>query len=84
MAVGAGVLIGIALLWAFLAVFFRWIQNVPLGPVNTWAKDEEYRASERRAVEAQRRLAKFWRTRLWPLALGCVVAAVVLLALAAS
>ncbi|MGI8491426.1 MAG: hypothetical protein ACR2NJ_01530 [Acidimicrobiales bacterium] len=84
MAVAGGILIGLAIIWAFLAFFFRWIQDVPLGPVNTSAGDEAHRENERGAVEAQRRLAKFWRTRLWPIALCCVLAAVVLLALAAT
>lgn len=82
MIVGAGMLIGISLTWVMGAFYFKLVQNIPLGPVNLKAKGEEYRESERRVIESQRRFARFWRRRLWPVAVVSFIGAVILLAIA--
>jgi hypothetical protein len=81
MIIAAGFLFGIAFFWAFGAVFFLLIQDLPLGGVNMRLKGKAYRESERRVIEGNHPFAKFWRARLWPVALASVVGAVVLLAI---
>lgn len=78
MAIVAGFFFAMAMAWVLMVFLLRWIQDVPLGPVNSRARGDAYRLSEQRSIEAQRRLAEFWRTRLWPVALGCFVAGIVL------
>jgi hypothetical protein len=75
----AGGLIGLALIWVTMGLVFRWLQDLPLGPFRIRATGAELRESEQRAVAAQRRLARFWWTRLWPIPVVCVLVATLLL-----
>jgi hypothetical protein len=77
----AGALLGLAVFWVVACVLARLLKDVPLGPVNIWAKGEEYRKSERRNIEAQNRSYRFI-LRLWPATLGVLGAAVILLVIA--
>jgi hypothetical protein len=78
----AGLLFGIAFVWVFGAFFFRWVQDLPLGPIGLRGTNEQIRRNEQGAIESQRRLATFWRRGLWPVALACLIAAIILLIVA--
>lgn len=83
MAFAAGVLIAIALIWAFCVFFFDKIRDIPLSSGSIRGRIDSV-AEEDRIIEAQRRLARVWRTRLWPVPLLCLIVAAVLLSLAAA
>jgi hypothetical protein len=80
MAIGAGILFGLAFLWPAALVPLRAFKDIPIGGVNIRATGDDYIAGERRTIEAQNRMYRFW-VRLWPIAVMCLLAAIILLAL---
>jgi len=85
-AIAAGVLVGISAMWLATAVALRWLARSQmdfgggsLRPLSNaqWAERAE------RSRERQQRQARAWQ-RLWPVAVGCFVAAVVLAGVAGA
>ena len=72
-------LIAIVILWLGMGVFFRLTQNTPMG-FHTLPPGADYDQSINVQIEGQRRWAARW-LRLWPLAVGAIVVAIVLIAL---
>lgn len=77
--IGGG-LLGVASLWLMMGIFLRAVQDLPLGPFHLNSPRDKWKEEEKRGIQAQHRLVRWWFHRLWPLPAACLIAGIVLLA----
>jgi hypothetical protein len=81
MAATAGVLIAIVLLWASVALYFYWTEDVRMSVVSP-KSHSGYGEAIDRTFGVQDRFAKLWIGRLWPLPVACLLAALIVMVIA--
>jgi hypothetical protein len=75
----ASALLAFDLLWIVGYVFLRLFVDIPFGPVNVWARGQDFQESVQRNIQSQHRLLAFWRKQMAVVAAVCLVVALGLL-----
>jgi hypothetical protein len=76
--VSGALLIAVVIIWLGMGLFFRIFQDAPMG-FHTRPPGSEYEQGVANQIEGQRRFTDRW-LRLWPIAVGMVIVATVLIA----
>ena len=76
MVIIAGIFLGLAVLWPMTLACLRMMRDTPFGSIAIGTTKEQYDARLKRSMELQSRVYRTW-LGLWPVALLCLIGAIV-------